>query len=95
MSLISAIAGSIIYWYLIQVLMIADTKGYMLSIYKALLLVLIIGLQLLIAVIKNHRNSGGRKKGIEPGNGPSQTRKQLTSMKESIIKHCLGDSTLC
>lgn len=95
MSLISAIGGSIIYWYLIQVLMMIDKQGFMLSIFKALLLVLIIGLQLLIAVVKNKVGPGNKNKEIEPGNGPSQTRKQLSSMKESFIKHCLGDSGVC
>lgn len=95
MSLVSAIAGSIIYWYLIQILMLIDTQGFMLSIYKALLLILIIGVQLLIAVIKDKIGTGGRNKEIEPGNGPSQTRKQLTSMKESFVRHCLGERSVC
>ena len=91
-SLISAFTGSIVYWYLIQILMLIDKQGFMLSIYKALLLVLIIALQLIIAVVKDRLGSGNKgEKSIEPGNGPSQTRKQISGMKESFMRHCFGD----
>ena len=89
--LISALVGSLLYWYLIQILMMIDTNGYMLSVYKALLLILIIALQLGIAVVKNKFGPGNKNKQIEPGNGPSQTRKQISGMKESFVRHCFGD----
>ena len=90
-SLISAFTGSIVYWYLIQLLMLIDKQGYMLSVYKALLLVVIIALQLVIAVVKDKLGPGKGEKAIEPGNGPSQTRKQISGMKESFMKHCFGE----
>ena len=94
-SLISAVVGSILYWYLIQILMLIDRQGFMLSIYKALLLVLIIGLQLLIAKAKDKFGPGNRSKEYEPGNGPSQTRKQISGMKQSFMKHCFGEEVVC
>ena len=94
-SLLSAVVGSIIYWYLIQILMLVDKQGFMLSIYKALLLVLIIGLQLLIAVIKDKLGPGNKGEEFSPGDGPSQTRKQISGMKESFVRHCLGERTVC
>ena len=48
-SLISCIIGSLLYWYLIQVLMLIDVHGFMLSVYKALLLAAVIAVQLLLA----------------------------------------------
>ena len=41
-SIISCLVGSLVYWYVIQALMIVDSSGYMLSVYKALLLVVIL-----------------------------------------------------
>lgn len=58
-SLISAIVGSLLYWYLIQILTKLDNNGYMLSVYKAILLVLVIFLKTLVSFLK-------KKKGGNP-----------------------------
>jgi putative ABC transport system permease protein len=40
--LLASIVGSFLYWYIIQVLMLIDTNGYLLNFYKAILLVVVI-----------------------------------------------------
>ncbi|MBR1846549.1 MAG: hypothetical protein IJ787_02390 [Bacilli bacterium] len=91
-SMLSALVGSLAYWYIIQALMLLDDKGYMLSIYKALLLVVIIALQLLIAFIK-------KKFPRKPqANSSSKSKKEgdpLSDLRVSVVRHCLGERTVC
>ena len=72
--------------------MLLDDKGYMLSIYKALLLVVIIALQLLIAFIK-------KKFPRKPqANSSSKSKKEgdpLSDLRVSVVRHCLGERTVC
>lgn len=93
-SMISCFVGSLVYWYIIQALMFADSQGYMLSIYKALLLVAIILLHSLINRLKKRspHSPNKAKVGGEPSN-PSMV--EGSTMKESIIRHCLGEQTKC
>lgn len=92
-SMLSCLVGSLVYWYIIQLLMLADTQGYMLSVYKALLLVLIIVLQFLIARIKKkHPHTPASAK---PGETSPSNPADGESLKQSIIRHCLGEQTVC
>ena len=90
-SMLSCLVGSLVYWYIIQLLMLLDSQGYMLSIYKALLLVIIIALQFLIAHI---RPKFPRK----PATNHSKTTQNQDvgeAWRQSIVRHCLGDKTVC
>ncbi len=93
-TLIACLVGSIVYWYLIQLLMLIDSTGYMLSVYKALLLVAVIALQLVVATFrKRHPN---KPKGQKVGtNNVSATKEVLLESKESFVRHCLGRSHVC
>jgi len=91
-SLIATFVGSLLYWYVIQALMLLDDKGFMLSIYKALLLVIIIALQMLRAFIKKKR---ARKEPPVQGGKSEAMDAVLTETKMSITRHCLGDRTVC
>ncbi len=91
-SLISVAVGSLVYWYIIQVLMLIDTQGFMLSIYKALLLVVILGLQI---GISEFRKRHPRKPSGAKGNENNQNQVEGPSLKESIVRHCLGETTVC
>ncbi len=80
-NLIACLVGSLLYWYLIQVLMLIDVNGYMLSVYKALLLVAVIAIQLLISVMAKKKANG---KNASPG------KETLLETKESLIQHAMG-----
>ncbi|MCR5491994.1 MAG: hypothetical protein K6F32_07700 [Bacilli bacterium] len=96
LNLIATMVGSLLYWYLIQVLMLIDVHGYMLSVYKALLLVAVIALQLLITYIKNkHTSSPNRRKPEAAGEGEPPKQDAVSELKQSIVKHCLGEVTSC
>lgn len=92
-SMLSALVGSLIYWYIIQALMLLDSKGYMLSVYKALLLVIILLLQLGLSALKNRHPR--KPKAIAGGGQTKEEGSPLQDMKQSIVRHCLGDSTVC
>ena len=88
----ATVVGSLVYWYIIQALMLIDSQGYMLSIYKALLLVVILAAQLGIATFK-------RKHPKKPSGDKGKDVKQDKPVKEetvqSIMRHCLGERTVC
>ncbi|MCR5078828.1 MAG: hypothetical protein K6B65_02780 [Bacilli bacterium] len=91
-SLLSAIIGSLLYWYVIQVLMLLDTQGYMLSVYKALLLIAIIVLQFGISVFKKSHPKGGE--------GVKRSKKEALKEKGeevamNIKRLCLGGNYVC
>lgn len=93
LSLLSAVVGSLFYWYIIQALMLLDNQGYMLSIYKALLLGVILVVQLLVAKFhKAHPKKPTLDKGGKSETKPSEEGPTLT---QSIVRHCLGDKTVC
>lgn len=94
LNLIATIVGSLVYWYLIQLLMLIDVNGYMLSVYKALLLVAVIALQLLIAwVRKKHPSSPSRRQSVTKGTESAEIRQEIMQeARESIVRHCLGEA---
>ena len=93
-NLIACLVGSIVYWYLIQLLMLIDSTGYMLSVYKALLLVAVIALQLGIATFKKkHPNKPKGEKVTKDGN--TAAKEVLLESKESFVRHCLGGTRSC
>lgn len=87
-SLLSCVVGSLVYWYVIQALMLLDKTGYMTELYRAILLVLIIGLQFLLATIK--KKFPKKPKGIEEGDGESVPETPQESMKEAFMRLCFG-----
>ena len=91
-SLIAAFVGSLLYWYVIQVLMLLDDKGYMLSIYKALLLVVIIALQLLLSFFRKRKPRDGTTAKSKNKGTMDSVLKETTM---SISRHCLGERTVC
>ena len=91
-SLIASLVGSLVYWYIIQLLQLLDTTGFMLSIYKALLLVLILCLQMGLAKIK--KKTPKRPKTSKPGDRETKTD-ETPSFKASFIRHCMGERTVC
>ncbi len=91
-AMISAVVGSLIYWYIIQALMLLDNQGYMLSIYKALLLVVILAIQWGIA---KFRKAHPRKPKPDQGTSAPTSQDSEQSLRQSIIRHCLGDRTVC
>lgn len=93
-SLVSCAVGSLLYWYLIQALMMLDNKGYMLSIYKALLLIALVAIQFGIASFRKAHPSKPKKQKADV----TETRPSLDpvqDMKESIVLHCLGRKESC
>ena len=88
-SMLSVLLGSLLYWYIIQVLMLLDTQGYMLSVYKALLLILIIAIQFLLAKIKKKHPRHPKIAGGEEDT-PMEESSLLNDMKASLLRHCLG-----
>ena len=73
--------------------MLLDDKGFMLSIYKALLLVVVIALQLLIAKFrKRHPRKPLTDKGNDKETKPTSV---LEDAQASIVRHCLGERTVC
>ena len=90
-SMISCLVGSLLYWYLIQALMLLDTTGAMLSIYKALLLIAIIALKVVLSHFKKNWPRKGRKNASNSENGTNQS----SSMILEIRRHCLGEDKTC
>lgn len=92
-SLLSAVIGSLLYWYIIQALMLLDTNGSLLSIFKAVLLVLIIALQMLVAYIKKRIKQGPHKGELVQKEDKENAKNDdmVPSFKESIVRHCLGE----
>ena len=90
-SLLACLVGSLIYWYIIQLLMLIDSQGYMLSVYKALLLVAIIALQYGIAKFKQRHPKKPKDNLGESSSAPTPGEQ----LKQSIVRHCLGDRTAC
>ena len=88
-SMLSVLLGSLLYWYIIQILMLLDTQGYMLSVYKALLLILIIAIQFLLAKFKKKHPRHPKKIGDE-SSVPNEGGSLLNDMKASFLRHCLG-----
>ena len=91
LALISSVLGSLLYWYIIQALMLIDSQGYMLSVYKALLLVVILAIQLGIATFrkkhpKRPKGNDGKQSEVTP---PPE------SLTQSIVRHCLGEKPTC
>ena len=93
-SLISAMVGSLLYWYVIQVLMLLDTQGYMLSVYKALLLVIIIAIQIALSAFRKAHPKGGRPFKNKRGK-KDVLKEEGEEIAMSIRKHCLGDRSVC
>lgn len=91
-SMIACVVGSLVYWYIIQALMLADSQGYMLSIYKALLLVVIILLQQFVSYLKKRHP---RTPTTAKAGGEVPPPSQEESFKQSVIRHCLGEQTIC
>ena len=92
-SLLSAVIGSLLYWYIIQALMLLDTNGSLLSIFKAVLLVLIIALQMFVAYIKKRIKQGPHKGELTQSEDKENAKNDdmVPSFKESIVRHCLGE----
>lgn len=88
-SMLSALVGSILYWYVIQALMLLDRDGYMLSVFKAILLVLIIAIQ--YGVAKWKKRHPKNPSGAKPGNGEETPEGSVESAYvQSFARHCLG-----
>lgn len=92
LTLVSAAVGSLFYWYVIQALMLIDDKGYMLSVYKALLLVVILAIQFALA---KYRKAHPKKPKSTSGETQSGGGTDEMTLKQSIVRHCLGDTTVC
>ncbi|MCR5491548.1 MAG: hypothetical protein K6F32_05425 [Bacilli bacterium] len=93
-NLIACLVGSIAYWYLIQLLMLIDSTGYMLSVYKALLLVVVIALQLGIARFRKRHPNKPKGQRVTP-TSTEATKEVLLETKESFVRHCLGRTHSC
>lgn len=89
-NLIACLVGSVLYWYLIQLLMLIDSTGYMLSVYKALLLVAVIALQLLVASFKKRHPSRPKGQKIDGVSRGKAQKEVLSETKQSFVLHCLG-----
>ncbi len=89
-NLIACLIGSIVYWYLIQLLMLIDSTGYMLSVYKALLLVAVIALQLFVASFRKRHPNKPKGEKASTMSSSEATKQVILEKKESFVLHCLG-----
>ena len=88
-SIISCIVGSLLYWYVIQALIILDSKGYMLSVYKALLLIIILILHRVSAFLR--RKYPPKKKAIKgASNEDAPIPEGPKPIVEELSRLCLG-----